>query len=238
MTPFQLNPVHLIDIVFQIVVLIFAFSIHEAAHAYAAFRLGDPTAYMLGRVTLNPAKHIDPWGSIVMPALGLFFGGALIGWAKPCPVTLRNFKKVKRDDILTTLAGPASNLAMALVALILLVIFKHTPGLGTESVFSAMGLAKGLPIDTTELPRLFPIALLLYYGVVTNVLLFVFNLIPVPPLDGSRIIRYFLPYNIEQAYDRLGMLGSLFLFFIAMRLILPIFYPPLLNTFDVLLLTL
>ena len=233
-----MNPVQLIDLAFQIVVLIFAFSVHEAAHAYAAFRLGDPTAYMLGRVTLNPAKHIDPWGSIVIPALSLFFGGALIGWAKPCPVTLRNFRKVKRDDILTTLAGPASNLAMALVALILLLIFKHTRGIGEESVFSAMGLAKGIPIDTSALPRMFPVALLLYYGVVTNILLFVFNLIPVPPLDGSRIIKYFLPYNVEQAYDRMGMLGSLFLFFIAMRLILPIFYPPLLNTFDSLLVSL
>ena len=159
-------------------------------------------------------------------------------WAKPCPVTLRNFRKVKRDDILTTLAGPVSNLAMALVALILLLIFKHTPGIGSDSVYSAMGLAKGVPIDTSELPRMFPVTLLLYYGVVTNVLLFVFNLIPVPPLDGSRIIRYFLPYNIEQAYDRIGMLGSLFLFFIAMRLILPFFYPPLLNTFDSLLVSL
>ena len=233
-----MNPVQLIDLAFQIVVLVFAFSVHEAAHAYAAFRLGDPTAYMLGRVTLNPVKHIDPWGSIVIPALSLFFGGALIGWAKPCPVTLRNFKHVKRDDILTTLAGPASNLAMALVALVLLLIFKHTPGIGEESVYSAMGLAKGIPIDTSQMPRLFPVALLLYYGVVTNILLFVFNLIPVPPLDGSRIIRYFLPYNIEQAYDRIGMIGSLVLFYVAMRLILPIFYPPLLNTFDRLLVVL
>ena len=208
-----MTPVQGIDLVFQIVVLIFAFSVHEAAHAYAAFRLGDPTAYMLGRVTLNPAKHIDPWGSIVIPAMSLYFGGALIGWAKPCPITLRNFRRMKRDDILTTLAGPASNLAMALVALIVLLILKHTPGLGVDAVYAAMGLAKGVPIDTTELPRLFPIALLLYYGVVTNVLLFVFNLIPVPPLDGSRILRYVLPYNLERIYDRIGIFGSVLLFF-------------------------
>ena len=233
-----MTPVQILDLVFQIVVLILAFSVHEAAHAYAAFRLGDPTAYMLGRVTLNPAKHIDPWGSLVIPALSLYFGGALIGWAKPCPITLRNFKHVKRDDILTTLAGPVSNLAMALVALVLLIAFKHTPGIGAESVLSAMDLAKGAPVDTSELPRIFPVAVLLYYGVVTNVLLFVFNLIPIPPLDGSRILRYFLPYNVEQVYDRIGVLGSLFLFFIAMRLILPFFYPPLLRTFDTLLVNL
>ena len=233
-----MTPVQLIDFAFQIVVLIFAFSVHECAHAYTAFRLGDPTAYMLGRVTLNPAKHIDPWGSIVIPALSLFFGGALIGWAKPCPITLRNFKKVKRDDILTTLAGPASNLAMALTALILLVIFKHLPGIGADAVLTARDLAKGFPVDTSQMPAMFPVALLLYYGVVTNILLFVFNLIPVPPLDGSRIIRYFLPYNVEQMYDRIGMFGSLILFVVAMRIILPIFYPPLLHTFDRLLVTL
>ena len=233
-----MTPVQILDLVFQLVVLILAFSVHEAAHAYAAFRLGDPTAYMLGRVTLNPAKHIDPWGSLVIPALSLFFGGALIGWAKPCPVTLRNFKHIKRDDILTTLAGPASNLAMALAALILLIVFKHTPGIGADAVMTARELALGVPVDTSVMPRVFPVALLLYYGVVTNVLLFVFNLIPIPPLDGSRIIKYFLPYNVEQLYDRIGMLGSLVLFFVAMRLILPIFYPPLLRAFDTLLVNL
>src|ERR1700733_11398108 len=103
-------------IVFQIVVLVLAFSVHEAAHAYAAYRLGDPTAYMLGRVTLNPIKHIDPWGSVVMPLLALVYHFPLLGWAKPCPVTIRNFRHAKRDDIITTFAGPASNLAMAIIA--------------------------------------------------------------------------------------------------------------------------
>ncbi|HEY4382078.1 MAG TPA: site-2 protease family protein [Acidobacteriaceae bacterium] len=110
---------------FQIVVLVLAFSVHESAHAYVAMRLGDPTAYMLGRVTLNPLKHVDPWGSVVVPAISLLYGGFLIGWAKPCPVTLRNFKNVRRDDILVSVAGPASNLAMALIALLLLLAFKR-----------------------------------------------------------------------------------------------------------------
>src|ERR1700722_11050216 len=105
-------------ILFQVVVLVLAFSVHESAHAYVAMRLGDPTAYMLGRVTLNPLKHMDPWGSVAVPLLSLYPGGFLIGWAKPCPVTLRNFKNIKRDDMLVSLAGPASNLAMALGALI------------------------------------------------------------------------------------------------------------------------
>ncbi len=225
-------------VLFQLVVLLFAFSAHECAHAYAAMRLGDPTAYMMGRVTLNPAKHIDPWGSIVMPAMSLFLGGALFGWGKPCPITLRNFKKMKRDDILSTLAGPASNLALASIALLLLIVLKHTPGLGQGAVFAAVSLVKRVPIDMTNLPKMFPVALLLYYCVVINSLLFVFNLIPVPPLDGSRIIRYFLPYKIEQAYDRIGIFGSLLLFFVAGRIILPLFYPPLITAFDLMLFSL
>src|SRR5580692_2174155 len=133
-----MNQQELVLILFQIVVLVLAFSVHESAHAYVAMRLGDPTAYMMGRVTLNPMKHMDPWGSVVMPLISLVYGGFLIGWAKPCPVTLRNFKNVRRDDILTSLAGPASNLAMATLALILLVVFKHAGG--GASVFGAMAM--------------------------------------------------------------------------------------------------
>lgn len=219
-------------ILFQVAVLVFAFSVHECAHAYAAMRLGDPTAYMLGRVTLNPAKHIDPWGSIVMPLLSLVSGAALLGWAKPCPVTTRNFKHIKRDDILTTLAGPVSNLLMATVALILLVVLKHTSLDGSKSVIFAMLIAKHVPLPTEGLSNMFPIALLLYYGVVTNLLLFVFNLIPIPPLDGSRILRYFLPYEVEKIYDQIGTFGIILVFFVGVRFLLPIFYSPLLNTFD------
>src|SRR5207247_321067 len=109
-------------ILFQVVVLILAFSVHECAHAWTAWRLGDPTAKMLGRVTLNPTKHLDPFGSVLFPLIGLVYGGMLFGWAKPTPVTPRNFKHYKRDDILVTLAGPTSNLLSASIALILLVV--------------------------------------------------------------------------------------------------------------------
>jgi len=226
-------------ILFQIVVLVLAFSVHEAAHAYAAYRLGDPTAYMLGRVTLNPIKHIDPWGSIVMPAVALFSGFPLLGWAKPCPVTLRNFSKMKKYDILTTLAGPASNLAMALLALILLLVLKHT--LGRDAVFAAMDITNAAysnMVDTTQLPALFPLAVLLYYGILTNVLLFVFNLIPIPPLDGSRVLRYYLSPAVEKVYDQIGFFGIILVFFVAGRYILPIFYTPLLAVFDAVLIAL
>jgi Zn-dependent protease len=222
-------------ILFQIIILILAFSVHESAHAYAAYRLGDPTAYMLGRVTLNPIKHIDPIGTVILPLLAAFYGFGMLGWAKPCPVTLRNFRKVKKYDIITTLAGPASNLAMAIVAMLLLIVLKHTPGVGENAVLAAMDFVTPAfrgEIDTTQLPPLFPLALFLYYGVLTNVLLFVFNLIPIPPLDGSRILRYYLPYKVEQIYEQIGGYGILIAFFIGGRYILPIFYNPLMNAFD------
>jgi Zn-dependent protease len=225
-------------ILFQVVVLMLAFSVHESAHAYVAMRLGDPTAYMLGRVTLNPLKHIDPLGSVIVPLVSLVYGGWLIGWAKPCPVTPRNFRNIKRDDILVSLAGPASNLVMASVALLLLVFFKHLVPGGVTTIASAMALANHVPIDTDNLSTLFPIALLLYYAVLINLLLFVFNLIPIPPLDGSHVLRQFLPYRVEQLYNRIGGYGLLLIFLFGGSLIFRTFYYPLLNFFDGLLMSL
>jgi len=224
-------------VLFQIVVFLFSIGVHETVHAYAAMRLGDPTAYMLGRVTLNPARNIDPWGSVLMPAISFLFGGMLVGWGKPVPVTLRNFKKIKRDDMLSTGAGLASHLALAVIALGLLVGLKHMPSVGTGAVIAAVQMVNKVPVDMTELPRMFPVALLLYYCVAMNVMLFVFNLIPVPPLDGSRFIRYALSYNAEKMYDRIGMFGSFLIFFVAARIVFPLVFAPLITAFNVLLLS-
>jgi len=225
-------------ILFQVVVLVLAFSVHESAHAYVAMRLGDPTAYMLGRVTLNPLKHLDPLGSVLVPLISLVYGGWLIGWAKPCPVTTRNFRNIKRDDILTSLAGPASNLAMATVALVLLVIFKHAVPGGVPAIVSAMAIANHIPgVETENLSSLFPAALLLYYGVTINLLLFVFNLIPIPPLDGSHVLRQFLPYRVEQVYNQIGRFGLILIFLFGGSLVFRTFYYPLLGVFDRLLLS-
>ena len=218
-------------ILFQIIVLIFSLSLHEAAHAWAAMRLGDATAYMLGRVTLNPAKHVEPWGTVVMPLISLISGFPLIGWARPCPITLRNFRKVKRDDILTTLAGPASNLLLATLSLLGLALLKHIPGIGEQTVLAAVLMTRHIPVDMTVLPPIFPLALLLYYGILTNVLLFCFNLIPLPPLDGSRILRYFLPYGAGQMLDRIGNWGVFIIFLFAGWILFPI-YLPVLNLFN------
>src|ERR1700722_11950536 len=213
-------------IVFQVVVLVLAFSIHESAHAWTAWRLGDPTAKMLGRVTLNPLKHLDPFGSVLMPLLALVYHWPLIGWAKPTPVTARNFKNYRRDDILVTLAGPASNLLSATIALILLIVIKHMLPAGDTSILTAVAIAQHVPGVATEgLPALFPIALFLYFVIFINLLLFVFNLIPLPPLDGSHILRHFLPYKVAQLYDRMGMFALLILFFLGRRFIAAFFYP-------------
>ncbi len=211
---------------FEIVVLILAFSVHECAHAWTAMRLGDPTAMMLGRVTLNPLKHLDPFGSVLFPLISLVYGGFLVGWAKPTPVTGRNFKHYRRDDILVTLAGPASNLLSATIALILLIVVKHLLPPGDTSIITAVAIAQHVPGVVTEgLHALFPVALFLYLVIFINLLLFVFNLIPIPPLDGSHILRHFLPYKAQQLYDRMGWVSLIVLLLVGGRFISALFIP-------------
>ena len=188
-------------ILFQFGVLMFSLSIHECAHAWTAWKLGDPTAYMMGRVTLDPFKQLTWIGSVIFPLVGLFFGVPLIGWAKPTPVTARNFKRYKRDDALVTLAGPGVNLACALLALVLLIIVKHAIRGGDEMLGDAVAVAYRDPtVSVSGLPGIFPLVLLLYFGILTNVALFLFNLIPIPPLDGSHILKNLLPYRAKSRF--------------------------------------
>jgi Zn-dependent protease len=220
--------------VFEFVVLVFALSLHEAAHAWMAWRLGDPTARMLGRLTLNPMKHIDPIGTVLIPVTMLFlFPGFLVGWAKPTPVTTRNFKSLRRDDILTTVAGPLSNLAAAAGATLLLAVLARLSGPGATMV---RALAGGIPAPGLNMGNpVVPIAMLLYIAVWLNLILAVFNLIPLPPLDGSHVLRHFLPYKALRFYDSIGMIGLIAFFFLGYPVIM-MFVQPMMNIVNAVLL--
>jgi Zn-dependent protease len=203
----RLQPGAFVIAVFEFVLLLFSLSFHECAHAWTASRLGDQTARLQGRITLNPMYHIDPIGTLLFPAMVIFgpligfhFPFMLVGWAKPTPVITRNFKNIKRDDNLVTLAGPVSNLILVLVAL---------AGLTGMAVFMPNGgqvvrLSFGVALGMVESTAAHPVALLLSLAILINLSLFFFNLLPIPPLDGSRVVRNMLPYNAVQVYDRIG----------------------------------
>ncbi len=205
--------------IFEFVVLLFALSLHEVAHAWTASRLGDQTARMLGRITLNPIKHIDPLGTVILPLLFLFspgFGGLLFGWAKPTPITGRNFKNFKRDDTLVTLAGPVCNVLQAIASFIILVMIEKFTPAGHACVRAIAGY--GLSADLMAASSIvLPLTIIFYYGILLNIFLAVFNLLPFPPLDGSHIFRHMLPYKAAAVYDRLGLFSLLLIFFVGGR---------------------
>ncbi len=198
--------------IFQFVVLLFALSLHESAHGWMASRLGDQTARMMGRITLNPLKHIDPVGTVMLPLVALVTHIPVIGWAKPTPVNTRNFKNFVRDDILTTVAGPISNVIGSVVSLLVLIVIAKTSLVGAACVRSVAlgGFGRLDPQLMSLSPVAYPLALIFYYGMLLNLFLAAFNLLPLPPLDGSHIFRHMLPYRWLPIYDRLGIL-SLFL---------------------------
>ena len=196
------------SILIQFAVLLFSLSIHEAAHAWTADRCGDYTARYLGRVTLNPIAHMDPIGTLLFPLLQFFTGLPLIGWAKPVPVNSLHFRKPQRDQILVSVAGPGSNLLAAGVAYLLLIVFKLSSP-------QANGLILNM-IHTGRIPSqnslLTPLLGLLFFAFVINFALAVFNLIPIPPLDGHWVLYELLPYNAAKALERFGSYGIFILY--------------------------
>jgi Zn-dependent protease len=167
--------------------MIFAITVHEAAHGWMAKRLGDNTAEMLGRVTLNPLKHIDPIGTILVPLGAYLLTGFMFGWAKPVPVNWKNLNHPKRDMGLVALAGPGANLLMAVIWAILVYV-----GALSLQNFQWLGL---------------PLLLMGVAGVLINAVLMVLNLMPIPPLDGGRVVYSLLPAKQAQIYSRLEAFG-------------------------------
>jgi len=208
-----------VDILFQLIAFLFAISVHESAHAWMANRRGDPTARMLGRISLNPIKHIDPVGTVLLPLIAMLTHLPAIGWAKPTPVDPRNFKNPVLDDILTAVAGPVSNFIVAAGATILLALMALAVPEGRMIVQGALG---GFIFSNSVFV---PVALLLYQFLVINVLLAVFNLIPVPPLDGSHVLRHFLSDRVRQAYDMVGIFGLMALVFFGGNFLIAIIRP-------------
>jgi len=183
------------DLLLYLPLLIISFTVHEFGHAWVALKQGDDTAYRQGRVTLNPAAHIDPIGSLLLPGIAVLTGLPVLGWARPVPVTTRNFRDYRRGDLLTSSAGVAGN-ALLILAFALI------------GEVAAAGLVHGWAMA----PTLEVVWRMCRVGGTLNAALIVFNLIPVPPLDGSRIIVHFLSARGAQTYAELSRYGVLILY--------------------------
>jgi Zn-dependent protease len=187
-------PISPAEIFIALIVLLFSLTVHEMAHAWSADRLGDPTARLLGRVSLNPIVHADLIGTIVFPLIAMVSGAPLLGWAKPVPVNIRYLRHPRRDYVLVAAAGPASNLVLAVCAATVLAIMPISP-------------------QTLDQPTVtVPLAAILSQLIRLNVLLAVFNMIPIPPLDGGNVLAGLLPVSMAAMFNRLRPYGFLLLY--------------------------
>jgi Zn-dependent protease len=196
------------SVLIQFAVLIFSLSLHEAAHAWMADRCGDYTARYLGRVTLNPAAHIDPIGTLLFPLLQFFTNLPLIGWAKPVPINPAHLRRPGKDQVLVSLAGPGANLLTALSAFTLLAVAK-TALPQTGNIIAQMAVGMTMPRQGA---LIVPLLGILFFLLVTNLALALFNLIPIPPLDGHWVLYELLPYRSAQGLARVGSYGTILLY--------------------------
>lgn len=191
--------------------ILFAITVHEVAHGWIANKLGDPTARMLGRLTLNPIKHIDPIGTILVPGILVYTTGFIFGWAKPVPVGWRNLRSPRRDMALVAAAGPVSNLCMAVLWGLIIklgVLLQTSTGMGISLAMIEMGKV----------------------GIQINLVLLVLNLLPIPPLDGSRVVASFLPPKLAYVYARIEPFGFVILLALLYFKVLNVILAPLVNT--------
>jgi Zn-dependent protease len=209
----------------QLLILLLAISVHESAHAWMALRCGDDTAAKLGRISLNPVRHIDPVGTLLLPVMLLLARAPVFGWAKPTPVDVRKLRNPQRDHMLVTLAGPVSNLLVAGLMMVGLAIAVRTLGDGARTAAYASLLGD---LETASKAPHFPIMFTLVFGAFLNAFLGVFNLIPVPPLDGGQIMLQILPPGVAYRYAAIRPFGFMIVLALAFLdvlkyLVLPIF---------------
>lgn len=189
-----MHQINFAQIFIGFLVLLFSLTVHESAHAWMAWRLGDPTGRLMGRVSLNPAVHVDPVGTILFPLLAMVTNLPIIGWAKPVPVDILKLKKYRRDFVLVAAAGPAANLLLALVGAIGMRLTAWTP-----NSIAAVNVSG-------------PLALLSFTVLELNLLLAVFNMIPVPPLDGGNVLAGLLPDRVAEIFDTIRPFGFVILY--------------------------
>ncbi len=209
-----------VDFAIQLAVILFAISFHESAHAWTALRFGDPTARDLGRISLNPLRHIDPVGSILVPALLYFFSGLIFGAAKPTPVDLRRTRNPRLANLAVSAAGPLSNLLLAAVGIVLLRV------IGVVDPAAMADLVDALRGARFAGGSLAPIAYVLFFFSMVNVMLAVFNLLPIPPLDGSGVVVSLVGAPAARLYATIAPFGFLILILLIATPVLRTIFQP------------